>query len=107
MFLCRLAVTFGRFPSELREAGTSQDLTDLMAYWQIEPWGAWRDNWHAAQIAALLYNTYRAKKSEPMPLREFMYRDEETKRDDAKRSLAAKALSFIRLNNAKGATYGQ
>ena len=78
-----------------------------MAYWQIEPWGAWRDNWHAAQIAALLYNTFRSKKTEPMPLREFMYRDEEARRDDDKRALAAKVLSFIRMKNAKSTNDGQ
>ena len=50
----RLALALGRTVSELEDSLTSSELSDWIDYYQVEPWGAWRDNWHAAILACLL-----------------------------------------------------
>ena len=32
---------------------SSSELSDWIDYYKIEPWGAWRDNYHAALIASM------------------------------------------------------
>lgn len=73
----RLAVMGGRLPSEIRAVATSSDITDLLAYWQLEPWGPWRDNLHAAQIASILFNAHRGRNTKPSRPGDFFYRDPE------------------------------
>jgi len=46
-----------------------------MEYEQIEPWGAWRDNWHAALLASMFGNAFRDPKRPPMKMRDFFYQD--------------------------------
>lgn len=47
------------------------------AYNRVEPFGAWRDNWHSATIAQILATVYGKKK---VPLSDFMFLDEETRK---------------------------
>lgn len=32
---------------------SSSELSDWIDYYKLEPWGAWRDNYHAALIASM------------------------------------------------------
>ena len=50
--------------SEIREWG---------AYFVLEPWGADRDNLHAAQVASAVVNGYSKR---PIAPKHFMYRDQ-------------------------------
>lgn len=60
-----------------------------MAYYKLEPFGAERDNWHAAQISSILVNSRRKKGTAPVPVSEFMYRDRYTvKETETKQFLA-------------------
>ena len=53
-----------------------------MEYERLEPFGAWRDNWHAAMTATILANAYRARNTAPVKISEFMFKDPETARDE-------------------------
>lgn len=74
----RLALALGCFVSDIDERMPSSELTDWLAYYKLEPFGAERDNWHAAQIAAILVNQNRAKGAPVVPMTEFMYVDRDT-----------------------------
>lgn len=76
MFAHRLALALGRTVSELDNTLSSSEFVEWMAYYTIEPWGQWRDNWHSAQIAALLYNVNSSKKQ--LTTNDFMYHDQES-----------------------------
>ena len=48
-----------------------EELTQWRAYYQLEPWGANRDNWHAAQLAMLVHNSgFSGKRA---TVNDFMY----------------------------------
>jgi hypothetical protein len=49
-FRCRVTALTGILPSAVRNI-PAEDYDLLLAYWDEEPWGAWRDNLHAAIIA--------------------------------------------------------
>lgn len=40
---------------------SSAEFTEWMAYYQLEPFGQERDNWHAAVIASTMANVMRTK----------------------------------------------
>lgn len=42
--------------AELEDTLGSGELTKWYAYYQIEPFGQWRDNYHAAMVAATIVN---------------------------------------------------
>jgi hypothetical protein len=52
-----------------------------MSFYDICPFGPDRDNWHSAQIASILVNSKRAKGSPSVKLSEFMFVDEQTRRE--------------------------
>jgi len=58
----------------------SSELTEWLAYYKLEPFGAERDNYHAAMIASLLANSNRRKNTPAIPVSEFMYRDRYTQK---------------------------
>lgn len=57
---------------------SSEEFNAWQDYYLLEPFGAWRDNWHASQIAALIYNTSRGKNQRPVKTFDFMYADPES-----------------------------
>lgn len=50
MSCCRIAGYLGCSPSEVDDL-PAQDFDLLVRFYEEEPWGAWRDNMHAAIIA--------------------------------------------------------
>jgi len=46
-----------------------------VAYYELEPFGARRDNWHAGMIAALLANIHRGKGAKAASPADFMLED--------------------------------
>jgi len=63
----------------------ASELLEWAEYWGMEPFGAFRDNYHAAMIAHLLANAHRAPNSPPIEFSQFMFRDqveEQRKADD-------------------------
>ncbi len=59
----------------------SRLLLEWMEYERLEPFGAQRDNYHAAMIATILANAYRDRKRPPVKMSEFMYIDAEAARE--------------------------
>lgn len=50
----------------------AQEFLEWEAYYNLEPFGAERDNFHSATLAALLVNTNRSKGMRPASYRDFM-----------------------------------
>ena len=59
-----------------------------MAYSTIEPFGAWRDNFHTATIAAILANTHRGNRP-PVSFDDFMFKDAHTSKKERVQQLMA------------------
>lgn len=97
MFLHRLALALGRTTRELELTMGSAELSEWFEYHAIEPWGAQRDNYHSAQIAALLYNINRGKQK-PVTSQDFMFMDPETAQELKDRE----AVSFLSSLSQKG-----
>lgn len=53
----------------------ASELTEWMAFYQMEPFGTERDNIHTGIIASLIYNANRGKRNTPMSPDDFMIRD--------------------------------
>jgi hypothetical protein len=70
-----------------------------MEYERIEPWGAWRDNWHAALLATMFGNAFRdPKRSQPMRMSDFFYRDSVTAQKRADQELLANLRVLKKTN---------
>ena len=75
----RLALALGRTVHELEQTLSSSEFTDWCQYYELEPFGSWRDNWHMAQLCSLLYNINRGKQKS-VSSEDFMYLDPEAAR---------------------------
>lgn len=63
-------------------------------YFQEEPWGVTRDNFHAALIASTIANVHRGKKSRAFRVSDFMLLGESARAGKAKAGAAALAAFF-------------
>jgi Protein of unknown function (DUF4035) len=70
-----------------------RELDDWAAYWQVEPWGPWRDNVHAGLIASVVANVNRRSGSRAFSYVDFMLADRDPAAEKAK---AANIVSFFR-----------
>jgi hypothetical protein len=70
---------------------TGAEFLEWMEYDNLEPFGAWRDNWHASMIASILANANRKPGTAPIKMSEFMYVDAET----TKEKRDAEMLAFL------------
>ena len=57
----------GRTPRELLADVTSDEITEMMAFEQLEPFGSGIDDFRAGQIAATVANVNRDPKSKAQP----------------------------------------
>lgn len=101
MFACRVALALGVAPSALDEFPAT-DLDLLRRYWEEEPWGALRDNLHAAMIAREVRRP-QMRRGQPNSLDDFMYSRPE------RREAAAKAgvVAMLRAMAKPGAKNGR
>ena len=65
---------------------------EWQALWNHEPWGAYRDNVHAALICSTLVNLHRKKGSKQVEYDQFMLRD----REEYLQSETQKTLAWFR-----------
>ena len=75
-------------PSELEARLTATDYRRLTEYYQVNPWGPWRDDLRVAQLTAMTFNINRGKSQDAMTAQEFIYdpiasKERERKRDEA------------------------
>lgn len=54
------------------EGMSSRQMAEWRAYWQMEPFGAFRDDWRMACLLAMLANMFRDQKSEPVGPQAFL-----------------------------------
>jgi hypothetical protein len=90
-FLFRLAGHLGKTVAEIEDTMSGAELLEWMEYENIEPFGAWRDNWHTSIIASILANANRKSGSAPIKMADFMYVDSET----TKERRDAEMLAFL------------
>jgi len=62
------------------------EVLEWNAYYNIEPFGSQRDNYHAAMTAHILANQNSKK---PVHFSEFMYQDERSRREAQERRMIA------------------
>lgn len=79
-------------------------LAEWMEYEELEPWGAWRDNFHAALIASLLANKDRPSSTPPVAVSTFFYADPQTERErkDQRMLTAFRTLKTAAKRRAPG-----
>lgn len=70
----RLALGLGMTIGEIETRMGAAELDDWLRYWQAEPWGATRDNLHAAMIASTLANLMGGRNSKRATIDDFMLR---------------------------------
>lgn len=51
---------------------SSRQMAEWRAFWQVEPFGAFRDDWRFACLLAMLANMFRDAKEPPIGPMEFM-----------------------------------
>jgi len=69
---------------------SSGEFSQWIKYFEIEPFGAYRDNFHTGTIAAILANVNRGKNGRSYSVNDFMYKDQTTQRDERHRQFLAK-----------------
>lgn len=93
-----MALALGRTVSELEASLSSTEFTEWMAYYTLEPFGQWRDNWHSAQLASLLYNINRGK-NKALETADFMYLDPESAQDKRDQEFVASLTAMAKQKN--------
>lgn len=69
MFIFRWAREISRTPAELLATTTSAEITEMMAYERLEPFGPMALQHAAGQIAAVVANVNRNPEEHPEPFR--------------------------------------
>lgn len=103
--LLRLCVAMGRTPRELGAAITSAELTELIAYGLIEPYGTERLMDGPRLLASLIYNSNRGSDQEVLMPGDFLqaYRPPEEADENSK----LQALAAFLDKQAAPETVGQ
>lgn len=71
---------------------SAREIVEWYAYYQLNPFGPERDNYHAAMIAHIMANQNRRKNAAEIPLSRFMYEDQDT----AQRKRDERMLNFFK-----------
>lgn len=87
--MCRLSLAWGMPQTEIEQTVSARDLDEMAAYWASEPWGAFRDNIHAAQICALIANVNRKRTTPPFSHEDFMLMNAEERAQKRRRGVVA------------------
>ena len=68
----RLALALGRPVREMLASMGSDELTEWMAYYQLEPFGDYRADYRSGVVASTFANAHRAKDANPFRPEDFM-----------------------------------
>lgn len=99
---CRIADLLKIPPSQIDHLPAA-DVQLLARYWEEEPWGAWRDNLHAAMICREIRRAYYADRRIG-PLDPFMIRKQEERRAQNLGGLVAALRAMAGAPKRKPAT---
>lgn len=91
-------MALGRTVEELAETTSAREILDWQAYWNVEPWGAIRDNMHAGIITSMIFNANRSRNDKARSYSDFMLKDpEQVKESGTQKFVAAlRALAVPR-----------
>lgn len=64
-----------------------------MAFYELDPWGAHRDNLHMAELASLFANA-NAIKGQSFSAADFMYKDPDQRQEENKQNILQGLLSL-------------
>lgn len=51
---------------------SSEQFTEWQAFWLVEPWGEYREDWRMANLLAFIANSLRGKEQAPMNPQQFL-----------------------------------
>lgn len=68
---------------------------------ELEPFGQWRDNWHAALIAYILASAHRDPKKRAPELADFFYKDPQTVADERDAQTVAMFRNLAKKGNGQ------
>ena len=86
-------------PFELMDRISSRELTWLIEYSRIEPFGSVRDNWHTAIIAQMYASAHTPKNKVRPQLKDFMWIDPESKAKKETNSFLGKLREMAKNGN--------
>ncbi len=84
--------------SELDQRMSSEEYSNWVAFYELEPFGPYRDNLHAGIIASILANIHRAKGSQAMKATDYLLVHPDDRRDKDTR----KTLNLMRMVAKRG-----
>lgn len=79
-----------------------RELDRWQRYWAEEPWGAYRDNLHAAMIVQYGLAPHLGPKAKPVRLDDFMFQHPEDRRERNRLEAARTFSTMARQGRAKG-----
>ena len=85
----RLALSLGLPVRELLARMGSDELTEWMAFYQLEPFGDFRADYRSGVIASTFANAHRAQNTSPFRVEDFMpFLDKPAPKDDSSVNVA-------------------
>jgi hypothetical protein len=77
------------------------ELVRWRLYWSEEPWGAYRDNMHAAMIVSELLKPHYKQGATPLPMHRFMFEHQEDRKRQAAATFVARLDAMARRDARK------
>jgi len=100
----RLALSLGLTVREMLQRVGSDELTEWMAFYQLEPFGDFRADYRSGVIASTFANAHRAQDASPFRVEDFMpFLEKETPKVNPKVNVARfKAMFAHRVRKTNG-----
>jgi hypothetical protein len=73
----------------------AREFAEWRAYFNLEPFGQWRDNYHAAMIAHLIAQAFRDKRRPKPEFEDFLFKDQYTRDEETE----ARMLKFFGIDS--------
>ena len=89
-----LSVAYSMLPSQMMADCSSLEFTYLKKYYQMEPFGAVRDNWHMAVLASQFASAHTGKGRTPPKMSAYFYKDKTKQEDEQSNNF----LTFLQAN---------
>jgi len=88
-------------PFELAERISSKELTWLIEYSKIEPFGSVRDNWHTAILAQMYASAHTPKHKIRPQIKDFMWVDPKSKATRETKSFLGKLRGMAKNGDSR------
>lgn len=78
---------------------TSEDVTDWLADYELDPWGEWRDDYRMGVLAASNVNLWRGEGEEPVSPFDFIFDFSQTPEPESESQSWEEQLALVELLN--------